>query len=105
MEQARQRNEPDKLKTLTTRLFSLYRGPFLNDDPDAPWLLSMRERLRAKFLRHLEAAAGALTEIARYPEAIACYEKAIEIEPLAESLYRGLMQAHLARGHRAEAML
>jgi LuxR family transcriptional regulator, maltose regulon positive regulatory protein len=104
LEQACQMAEAGKLQTLTTRLFTLYRGPFLKDEPDAPWLLHLRERLRAKFLRHLEAAAGCLGEAKRHDQAVACYEKAIEIEPLAEGLYRGLMQAHLARGHRAEAL-
>lgn len=103
LEQVCQKNQLDKLTILTTRLFTLYRGPFLKDEPDAPWLLNMRERLRAKFLRHLETAACSI--VSHDPEqAVVCYQKALEIEPLAEGLYRGLMQVHLAQDRRAEAL-
>jgi DNA-binding SARP family transcriptional activator len=57
LDQICQKNDAGKLQPLSTRFFTLYRGPFLKDEPDSPWLLTMRERLRAKFLRALESAA------------------------------------------------
>lgn len=103
LEQACQKNDADKLQALTTRLFTLYRGPFLKDEPEVPWVLALREKLRGKFLRHLEASAHCLAP-SQPEQAMTCYEKALEIEPLAESLYRGLLQVHLDRGRRAEAL-
>lgn len=103
LEQACQKNDVDKLQSLTTRLFTLYRGPFLKDEPEVPWVLVLREKLRGKFLRHLETSARCLAP-SQPEQAMTCYEKALEIEPLAESLYRGLMQVHLNRGRRAEAL-
>lgn len=104
LERACQRNDPDSVQTLTTRVFSLYRGPFLNGEHDSAPVLAMRERLRAKLLRHLEAAAAVLMSAERLDHARTCYEKALEVEPLAEGLYRGLMQVYLASGRRAEAL-
>ena len=39
----------------------------------------------------------------RHDEARRCFEKALEIDPLAEGFYRGLMQINLAAGRHAEA--
>lgn len=84
-------------------VLDLYRGAFLEDEPDAPWLLSKREHLRTRFLHTLESAARLL--VLHDPEqAIVCYHKALEIEPLAEGLYRGLMHCHLATNQKAGAL-
>lgn len=104
LEHACQKAEPEKLRHLTARLFTLYRGPFLKDEPDASWLLNMRERLRGKLLRGLEAAARCLEQAQQHEQAVVCYQKTLEIEPLAEGLYRGLMRTHLAQGHKAEVL-
>lgn len=85
------------------RLLELYHGAFLEGDDDWPWVLTARERLRAMFLRRLEAAAHRFTAVNRHDDAIVCYAKALEIDPLSEAPYRGLMRAHLALGHKTEA--
>lgn len=87
------------LAALAQCVLDLYRGAFLDDEPDAPWLLSKRELLRSRFLHTLESAARLLAP--HDPErAIVCYHKALEIEPLAEGLYRGLMRCHLVTNQK-----
>ena len=104
LEQACQRRETDRVAALVERVLALYRGEFLANESDYPWVLSMRERLRARFLRQVESAARAFTGGHRHDRAIDCYRKAIEVDPLIEGFYRGLMQSYLAAGHPAEAL-
>ena len=81
-------------------VLSLYHGPFLGDE-EAGYALSMRERLRSKYLRTIEHLAQGLFEQQQFDVARTCYERAIEIEPLAERFYRGLMQCQQSLGQAA----
>jgi DNA-binding SARP family transcriptional activator len=86
------------------RALTLYRGAFLEDETDQPWAVSLRERLRTKFL-HLVSRAGAALEAAqRWDEAVALYLRGLDAEALSESFYQGLMRCHAARGRHAEAL-
>jgi len=69
------------------QLMTLYRRPFLEGE-EAHWVISMRERLREKFLRVLVQAARALHRAGLHAEVLDCCQKGIEIDPLAEELYR-----------------
>ncbi|MBU1426021.1 MAG: hypothetical protein KKH12_03275 [Gammaproteobacteria bacterium] len=71
----------------------LYGGAFLQSDEEA-WALSLRERLRSKFLRIIGQATDCLCTQSHCAEALACYQKGLEIDPLAESFYQGQMQCH-----------
>lgn len=99
---SRSQNSAD-IPQLTDRLMTLYRGAFLQDDVDHPWVLSARERLQGKLLRLLESVGTTHARAQRHDEARRCFEKALEIDPLAEGFYRGLMQINLAAGRHAEA--
>jgi DNA-binding SARP family transcriptional activator len=94
----------DRLAQDVEALFALYRGPFLNDADEHSWVLSMRERLRGRFLHQLEAAADCFERMERHELARRCLERGLEIDPLVEKFYRGLMRVHLAQGERAEAL-
>ncbi|MDG4549905.1 MAG: BTAD domain-containing putative transcriptional regulator [Candidatus Contendobacter sp.] len=82
----------------------LYQGPFLVGEPDRPWLIGRRERLRERLLRALSNAGQQLEQARRFAEAVALYEQAVDVEPLAEEIYRRLMVCLSAQGQRAEAM-
>jgi DNA-binding SARP family transcriptional activator len=81
---------------------ALYPGPFLPTDEAEGWSVATRERLRVRFATLVARRAGALEGDSRFDEAIACYRAGIDAEPLAETLYQGLMRCHLALGRRAE---
>jgi DNA-binding SARP family transcriptional activator len=85
------------------RLLELYRGHFLASS-DRPWLLPARERLRSKFLRSLEACALASLAEGRYDEAADLFRRGIELDAVAESLYRGLMRCRARQGRIAEGV-
>lgn len=99
----RERQHADVAR-LGDRMLNLYRGGFLQGETDAPWALAMRERLRGKCLRLIETTAGCLTGAQHHELALACYQKAIEMDPLAEGFYRGLMRCYHVLGRRAEAL-
>jgi LuxR family maltose regulon positive regulatory protein len=100
----RGRAKPERLTVLGERLLALYTGPFLADEPDAPWSIAMRDRLRARFVRTIGALCRHWEQAGEAERALALYERALDSDDLAESFYRGLMQCHAALGRRAEAV-
>jgi DNA-binding SARP family transcriptional activator len=60
--------------------------------------------LRSKFVRRIKSL-GQHWERGGHPDrAIALYERGLEVDNLAEELYRRLMRLHGDHGHRAEAL-
>jgi DNA-binding SARP family transcriptional activator len=82
---------------------ALYAGSFLHNEEDASWLLPARERLRSRYIRLASRLAQYFEGSAQPARATAIYAAALEAEPLAEELYRGLMACLAAQGRRAEA--
>lgn len=104
LESASRTQDPDDSAKLTDQLMALYRGAFLQGDIERPWALSAHERLRGKLLSLLESVGATHARAQRHAQARRCFEKALEINPLAEGFYRGLMQINLAAGRHAEAL-
>jgi DNA-binding SARP family transcriptional activator len=73
------------------RLLNLYQGGFLERESTCPWMLTLRERLRSKLLRHLLDTGQAWENAGEWDKAIRFYQKALEIEPFSEQLYQRLM--------------
>jgi LuxR family transcriptional regulator, maltose regulon positive regulatory protein len=89
---------------LTRKAITLYQGHFLEVEPEQTWLLSPQERLRSKYIRGITTLASHW-EAALEPEmAIECYEKALEVDDLAEECYQHLMLCHQQLGRRAKAI-
>lgn len=97
--------DPDdaQVAELVARLVAAYRGHFLEHDEPARWMLGPRDRWRSRFLRSLSDVGRHWERRSRFDAAIVVYERGIEVDALAEELYRRLMQARLARGEPAEA--
>jgi LuxR family transcriptional regulator, maltose regulon positive regulatory protein len=85
------------------RLLLLYRGPFLADEVD-PWIFAARERLRSRFLRCVGDLGAILQGSRSYGAETDLYQRVLEIEPLAEQVYRALMHCLIAQGRHAEAL-
>jgi ATP/maltotriose-dependent transcriptional regulator MalT/DNA-binding SARP family transcriptional activator len=83
---------------------ALYRGPFL-DGCEAPWAIPLRERLAVKWVRAVTRCAAGLRDAGRWREAVDVLERAVEMAPTTELLYRdllGLLVAHGERAHGAD---
>lgn len=90
------------LVALSQQLLRLVRGPLL-DGLDTPWAMAARERARRRFVLALLPIAERLEALAP-AEATRLYERALQSDPLAESLARRLIALHLSRGERTEAL-
>ena len=86
------------------RALEIYRSHFLLEDGERPWLVATRDRLRSKFLRAVEVAGQRLVQDGAVDGAIDLYRRATEIDPLAEGLYRRLMDCYARQGRQAEAI-
>ena len=92
------------LLALTQRVGQLWHGPFLPTDEDAPWSVSLREKLSARFARFVAASGARLEDEKRWDEAADWYRRGLEIDNLGESFYQGLMRCHLNAGRYAEGL-
>jgi DNA-binding SARP family transcriptional activator len=87
----------------TAELVSSYPGHFLPAEQRA-WAAGVREQLRSRFVRATTALTVTLERLGAMEAAIELYRHAIDLDPHSESFHRGLMRAHLAMGHKAEAL-
>jgi DNA-binding SARP family transcriptional activator len=86
------------------QLLTLYRGHFLGEADVPRWGLPLRDRLRVRFVRTIEAMGPWLERRGRHATAIAMYQAALEQDNLAEELYQRLIECHLACGEVARAL-
>lgn len=101
---SRERTSDASLYHLLEKTISLYRGSYLASDARMPWTLSMRERLRNKFQK-LVGRAGELRERSgQWEHAIACYQKAMEMDELSEEIAQRLMACQLKLERYDEAI-
>jgi two-component SAPR family response regulator len=96
--------DPNELAILSSRLLALYHGHFLGRETPEPWSISLRERLRSKFLRHLVDVARHWEKIGQHETAIQYYQKGLEVDDLAEIFYQRLMVCYQQLGRRSEAL-
>jgi LuxR family transcriptional regulator, maltose regulon positive regulatory protein len=85
-------------------VLSLYRGQLLQQDHDYAWAAAPRQQLHARLLRFLADAAQALEAHFGPGAAARLYNRGIEMDPLAESLYRQLMALYQRHGQLAAAL-
>jgi len=98
--------EPDVavLEEAAPRIVELYRGAFLPGEDEAPWLIAIRNRLAGRFERFVHRLGGYWETQQRWEQASRLYARAIELDPLGESFYRGRMVCLHAQNRRAEAI-
>lgn len=86
------------------RAVALYRGDYLEDEPDAPWADAERTRLRQRYLDVLDRLARARIAQGDTRAAIQLVERGLARDPLCEPLYRTLMLAQVRAGDTAGAL-
>jgi ATP/maltotriose-dependent transcriptional regulator MalT/DNA-binding SARP family transcriptional activator len=96
--------EAGALSAAAAALVGAYPGPFLAGEDDQPWLISLRDRLRAKLIRGVLDLGRRLQSQRQWREAAALFAHGLEADNLAEPLYRELMVCHRELGETAEAL-
>jgi len=97
------RDQKSEITLRLERALRLYRGHFLSGE-DGPWSVSARERLREKYLRAVIMLGEARERERDFKAAIASYEQALDVDDLAEELYRRLMACHQKLRRKSEAV-
>ncbi|MGI9045215.1 MAG: BTAD domain-containing putative transcriptional regulator [Burkholderiales bacterium] len=103
-EQAARSGDLDRQCQVIDRALRLYRGGFLAADTEESWAMAMHERLRSLFIRNLATLGQHLQTAGRHEEALACYLRGTEADPLAEEFYQGQMHCYLKVGRHAEGL-
>ncbi len=89
---------------LIKKATALYAGDFLAEDRDKPWATLLRERLRGKMLHAIRVEAEQSSRAGQFRAGISYYQQGIGLDPLAEELYRGLMDNYMSLGETAHAL-
>ncbi len=83
---------------LVEKAIEIYKGPFLAQEVEKAWKISLSELLRSKFLRSIEKVGRYWQEINEWEKALDCYLKGLEADDLAEEFYQGLMNCYRGLG-------
>jgi LuxR family transcriptional regulator, maltose regulon positive regulatory protein len=90
---------------LMEKAVDLYRGHLLADEGSEPfWVLPLQERLRNRFLLLIEKLGHSLEQTNQWEKAIAHYQKALEVDNLAEEFYWRLMVCYQSLGETVKAI-
>ena len=89
---------------LLTNLLRLYAGHFLEHENHETWAAAFRDKLRAKFGRSVMRLAACLEHQRKWDEAALLYSRALELDNLAEPLYRRLMICYRELGETAQVL-
>lgn len=95
----------DEAPAPVDRALVLARGDFLADEGSLPWAARERDRLKARLMRAVVAAAGDHEARGDFGAARALYEAALERDNLAEAVYRRLMVCQRELGDAAGALV
>jgi LuxR family maltose regulon positive regulatory protein len=85
-------------------LMTLYRGAFLAEDDGEPWPVTMREKLRGRFIHEVGEIGQRLEKSQQLDAAIDCYLRGLDADPVIEQFYQGLMRCYAALERRSEAL-
>lgn len=91
-------------RTATLETLALYGGAFLPEDLGEPWSVAARERLRGRFIDALSGCGAALETANDATNAIRCYLRGVEADPVVEIFHQGLMRCYDRTGRRTEAI-
>lgn len=75
---------------MSQRLFSLYKGRFL-EKCDLPCAAKPREALHRKYLLAIERLGAKFETLGMPGKALSCDEHALDLDPIAERLYQRLV--------------
>ncbi len=65
----------------------MYGGDFLPGDYRQSWTISMRERLKSRFIRLVGRLGNYYEEARQWEDVTECYQKALEVDDLQEEFF------------------
>jgi DNA-binding SARP family transcriptional activator len=89
---------------LTEKALALYRGHFLDQGSDIRCIIALRNRLQGRFRTAILSLGNLWRDRGDQDRAMECYHRGVEVDDLAEELYRNLMSCYLSAGLRGELL-
>ena len=89
---------------LMEKAIEIYKGPFLAQEIEETWKISLTELLRSKFLRSIEKLGQYCQQTDQWEKALDCYLKGLEVDDIAEEFYQGLMNIYSRLGRVTDAL-
>jgi len=97
--------ESEEIASRAARVLQLYRGHLFAHEVEQAWMLGPRDRVRCAWL-DLVRQLGRYHELrAEWQAAFHVYQRAVELDPIAEDIYRRLMVCQHAMGWSNEAVI
>jgi two-component SAPR family response regulator len=101
---SRLKTDSSEMIQLTEKAVSFYKGHFLPADEEHVWTAPYRDRLKNKFHRLVVRLGDYLEEGGQWEKAVEYYERALEVDDLAEELYQHLMTSYFKLGQWTDAI-
>jgi len=92
------------LEQLSNQLLALYQDHFLAREEVTSWSVSIRERLRSKYIHNLLETGKYWESHGLWEKALACYQKGLEVDDLVEVFHQRLMICYLELQRYSEGM-
>jgi LuxR family maltose regulon positive regulatory protein len=99
-----QKGETENALGTADKAMSIYKGHFLADETEEPWMASARERLRNKFLRNVSKVGHHYQQAGEWEKALGCYYRGLEVDDLEEEIYQYIMLCCCRLGRKAEGV-
>ena len=94
----------NKAIALAKKAIDIYRGHFLAFDEDQAWTTPYRERLRNRYLSLVTNLGEYLKETENWEKALEVFQRALDIDPVAEEIYQQLMICYRHLHEHAKAV-
>lgn len=101
---ARHDGDLERARDAFAAAIDLYRGGYMEDEPQAAWALGPRERLKRVYIDLLVTLAEVATARGDFNDALRLCERAIDHDALYEEAYRRAMLCCYALGRQDEAL-
>jgi DNA-binding SARP family transcriptional activator len=92
------------LEAAAPQVLEVYRGHFLAGETEESWQIPIRNRLAGRFERFALRLGEYWESQQQWRRAFELYQRAIDLDPVAETFYRRQMICLQAQGQRAEAI-
>jgi len=92
------------LEQLSGQLLALYQDHFLAMEETMSWSVSIRERLRSKYIHNLLGTGRYWESHGLWEKALECYQRGLEVDDLIEVFYQRLMVCYLELQRYSEGM-
>jgi LuxR family maltose regulon positive regulatory protein len=89
---------------LIEKAIDIYKGHFLVDEVEQPWTVSLRERLKSKFIRLIDRSGYYYEQTEQWEKAVEYYQRGLEVDDLTEEFYQRLMTCYQRIGRRGDAI-